>query len=340
VRVARYAVRRLAILPFALVVVATFAFAVVNLLPGDPARVIAGDIAGTQEINQIRTQLGLNEPLQTRYWNYLVGLVHGNLGNSYYTKTAVTHEIWQHLPSTLELVVLALIVASVIGVVLGGVASYFRGRLPDRGVRVFIVSAQSIPDFFLGLLLIYFVFFRLHVAPAPVGQLGLFDEPPHRITGAIMVDAILAGKWSVFDSAAKQAILPVLTLGIFFSAFLAKITHSVLGEALDSDQVEFARACGLPERTVFSYALKAARTPIITYIGLLLATLCGGAAIVETIFSWNGIGQWGVQAILRLDVPSIQGFIVVIGLITVLVFIAVDLLVLALDPRVQYTEAG
>jgi ABC-type dipeptide/oligopeptide/nickel transport system permease component len=339
-RTGRYALRRLAILPFAVAVVATLAFAVVNLLPGDPARVIGGDLATPSAIKQIRAQLGLNEPLLTRYRHFLGDLVHGRLGDSYYTKTPITQEIWSHLPSTLELIVLSLLLASIIGLSLGGLGSYFADRLPDRVVRGFVVLAQSIPDFFLGLILIYVVFFRLRLAPSPVGQLGLLDEPPHRVTGAVMIDAAIGGNWSVFASAAKHAILPVVTLGIFFSAFVAKISRSVLGEALASEHVEFARACGLPERTVMRYAAKAARTPIITYIGLLLATLSGGAAIVETVFAWNGVGQWVVQAILRLDIPAIQGFIVVIGLITLIVFMAVDLLVLALDPRVKYTETG
>lgn len=335
-RITRYALGRVAILPIGIVVVATLAFAIVNLLPGDPARVIAGPLSSAAEVKHIRAQLGLNQPFLQRYLHFMGQLAHGNLGTSYYSKTPITREIWQHLPSTLELVVLVVIMAGIFGVAFGALSSYFGGRLPDRVVKAFIVIAQSIPDFFLGLILIYVLFYLLRVAPAPVGQLGLFDLPPPRVTGSIMIDAALAGQWGVLWSAAQHAFLPVLTLGIFYAAFVAKITRSVLGEALGSDYVEFARACGLSERVVIAYALKASRVPIITYVGLLLATLCGGAAIVETVFAWNGAGQWVVQAILRLDVPAIQGFIVVVGLITLIVFIVVDLVVLAIDPRVAY----
>jgi len=337
-RVSRYALKRLAMVPVGVVVIATLAFALINLLPGDPARVIAGPLASDTEVATIRARLGLNLPFFSRYAHFMNQLAHGSLGSSYYTATPITHDIRLFLPSTLELVILAVCVASIIGVALGSLGSYFERRAPDRAVRTFIVLAQSIPDFFLGLLLIYVLFFLLHVAPAPVGQLGFFDQPPPRVTGSIMVDAALAGQWGVLWTAVQHAFLPVLALGIFLSAFVAKISRAVLVEALQSDHTEFARACGLPERTVLSYAGKAARVPIITYVGLLLATLTGGAAIVETVFAWNGAGQWAVNSILRLDVPAIQGFIVVVGLVTLFVFIGIDLLVLALDPRVTYKE--
>jgi ABC-type dipeptide/oligopeptide/nickel transport system permease component len=339
-RVGSYALRRLAILPFAIILVATLAFALVNLLPGDPARVIAGDVSSQEQVTQIRAELGLDEPLLERYKTFVSDLAQGSLGTSYYTKTPVATEIRQRLPGTLELTILSVALASLIGISLGIVGAYFSGRLPDRGVRSFIVVAQSIPDFFLGLILIYVLFFLLGVAPAPVGQLGLLDEPPPHVTGSIMVDAALAGQWDTLGSALRHAMLPVITLGIFFSAFLAKITRSVLREAMASDHVEFARACGLSERTAVGYALKSVRVPIITYVGLLLAILSGGAAIVETVFAWNGIGQWAVQAILRLDVPSIQGFVVVVGLIALTVYLVTDLIVLAVDPRVKYTEGA
>jgi ABC-type dipeptide/oligopeptide/nickel transport system permease component len=338
--VARYALGRVAILPIGVVVVATLAFALVNLLPGDPARVIAGPLSSAAEVRHIRAQLGLNRPLLDRYWQFMGDLAHGNLGTSYYSKTAITRQIWQYMPSTLELVILVVIAAAIFGVVFGSISSYFAGRLPDRLIKGFVVIAQSIPDFFLGLILIYVLFYLLHVAPAPVGQLGLFDTAPPRVTGSIMIDAALAGQWSVLWSAAQHAFLPVLTLGIFYSAFVAKISRAVLGEALESDYVEFARACGLSERVVMAYALRASRVPIVTYVGMLLATLCGGAAIVETVFAWNGAGQWVVRSILQLDIPAIQGFIVFVGLITLVVFIAVDLIVLAIDPRVAYRGNG
>lgn len=338
-RTARYALRRLAVLPLGAFVVASLAFVVVNVLPGHPERVIAGDLASPAQVAEVRHRLGLDQALGPRYLHFLGGLIRGDLGTSYYSQTSVMHEIAVYLPSTLELAVLALLFATILGLLMGGVGAYFLKRLPDRGVSAYISLAQSVPDFFLGLILIYTLFFVLHLAPAPVGQLGLFDTPPSRVTGAVLLDSLLEGKWALAWDALQHAFLPVIALGIFVSSFVAKISRAVLSESLKSDHVYFARALGLPERTVLLYALRAVRAPIVTYIGLMLATLAGGAAIVETVFSWNGAGQWAVQSILRLDLPAIQGFIVIIGLLTLVIFLMVDLLVLKLDPRVSYDRA-
>jgi peptide/nickel transport system permease protein len=343
---ATYIGKRLLFIPVAIVLVVTLSFGIVNLLPSDPARQIAGDFASEESLAQIRAELRLDESIPKRYLTYVGishviddreprGLLQGDLGTSYFTKRPVTEEIRQYLPSTLELVVMSITVAIMIGGVMGLAASYY-GGLADHFMRLGMTVVQSIPDFLLGLVLIYVFFFRLRWVPAPVGQFDVLDEAPPRVTGAVIPDAAIAGEWQTLRSAFLHALLPVLTLGIFYSAYFAKTTRSVLDVAFASNQVEFARACGLPERKVVGYALRQARTPILTYGGILFAALLGGAALVETIFSWNGLGQWAITSVLKVDVPAIQGFTLIAGLFTLAIFLLLDVLVVILDPRVSY----
>lgn len=335
-RIVRYGAKRLAFFPVALFILVTLAFCVVNLLPGDPARVLAGDLASKASIEKVREGLGLNKPLPVRYVDYLGGLVRGDLGQSYYGGPPIASVIRDRLPATIELITLALAFAALAGLVLGAIAAIWWERWPDRGVRVVTTVAQAIPDFFMAVILIFVVFYLLRWAPAPVGQLPAGTDPPPELTGAVILDAILARDFTLARTALDYAILPVLTLGLFYSAYFAKLARAGLGEALRSEQVEFARACGLSEWTVLAYAIRAVRTPLITYGGVLFAGLIGGAAVVELIFAWNGFGQWAIQSIIKLDIPAIQGFILVAGLGTLATFLAIDLIVLALDPRVSY----
>ncbi len=333
---AAYVLKRLAFLPLAMFLVITVSFFMVNLLPGDPARVIAGGFATDETLAKINADLGLDQPLLPRFGDYLSGLVKGDLGISFETQVPVADGVVRFLPATIELVLPALLFAAVGGIALGTFGAYYRGRAPDRITSAFVSLGQAVPDFFLGIVLIYVLFFRLGLTPGPEGRLGFLDTVPESRTNFMFLDAALDGEWSTFGSLVSHAILPWLTLALVYMAYFARVTRSVVTNALDSQQVEFARACGLPERTVLHYAFLEARTSVLTFGGILFAALIGGAAIVESIFSWNGFGQWGLDAMLRLDIPVILGFIVVSGILTLLVFFVIDLLVLKLDPRVSY----
>ncbi|QOC92319.1 ABC transporter permease [Micromonospora craniellae] len=335
-RVLRYARRRTLFLPVGLLSVIVLAFLLVNALPGNPAGVIAGPAASPTELAEIERRLGLDQPLWERFVTYLDNLVRGDLGSSYYTDRPILDEILRFAPATLELVFLSLTLAALLGIGLGTLGAYRRGTVADRTSRFVVTTFQSIPDFFLALLLIYLLFYLAGWAPAPVGRLGLMDEPPPTVTGALLLDSLLSGDMGTFRSAVAHSVLPVLTLGIYYSAYFARSTYASLAPALESKQVEFARASGLRERTVLAYAFRQARTPILTYGGILLAALLGGAAIIETIFSWGGFGEWAIDSILQLDIPAVQGFILAAGLGTLLAFTALDILVAALDPRVRY----
>ena len=335
-RTARYALRRLALLPVGLFIVVSLTFALVNLAPGDPARAIAGGLASEETIAEIRAELGLAAPLGERYVTYLGQLARFDLGTSFYSKQPIRAEISQRLFDSLELVVMSLTFALVVGILLGAVAGAFRGRPVDRISRAIMSALQSIPDFFLGLLLIYVLYFLYGLTPAPVGRLGLLESRAPTVTGGMLIDAALARDWTLFVSGLRHSIMPVLALGLFYSAYFARTARAVLAGAFASRQVEFARACGLRTRTVWMYAFREARTPIITYAAILFGVLVGGAAIVELVFSWGGVGEWAVNRILSLDIPAIQGFVLVSGAITLLSYVVLDLVVAALDPRITY----
>lgn len=327
--------KKIIFIPIASFFVSSLAFIVVNLTPGDPVEVIAGGIASEETKQAIRVELGLDQNIYERYLDYLSDLSQGDLGTSFYTKVPVLDSINQYLFDTFELIIISLIIALFLGFIIGGIGAYFRGKVLDKFTNFLLSIIQSVPDFFLGLLLIYLLFYKLQIVPAPIGRIGLTDVPPDQITGGLLIDSILSGNWETFRIGLKHAILPSITLGIFYSSYFGRTARNVLGNSLNSKQVEFAESLGLSKFRIFIYALVDARTPIITYIAILFAGLFGACAIIETVFAWNGIGSWAIEKILMLDIPAIQGFILFAGLITLFTYTFLDILITYLDPRIR-----
>jgi ABC-type dipeptide/oligopeptide/nickel transport system permease component len=326
---------RLIVLPISLFVMASLAFILVRVLPGDPARLLAGQYATPQAVSQIRVALGLNQSLGAQYGEFLSGLVRGNIGTSYLTHTSVRSQIFNLLPGDMELIGASLVVALILGPALGTAAAYWRGKAPDRVARGIISVQQSLPDFVIGLLLIFLLYYRARMLPPPTGQISLGITAPGRITGMPVLDSLLHGDWAAFTDSLGHLILPAVSLGLVLAAIFAKISRSSLGSALNSAQVEFARACGLRERTVIRYAVTTARTSFLTYLAIIIGSLLGGVAIIEKVFDWNGVAEWGLNSISQLDLPSIQGFIIVTGTVTIVIYLLLDVLVLLLDPRLR-----
>lgn len=332
----RLVLARLGFLLAALFGVVTLSFLLVSVTPGDPAELIAGPMATEAEVEQIRADLGLNDSIGTRYVDYMTGLARGDLGTSYFSKRPVSEEIADKLPATLELIFLSVIVAALLGVAVGALGAYFRGRWPDRISRLVTGVFQAIPDFFLGLILIYVVFFLAGIAPAPTGRVGILETAPEKVTGFFLVDSLLAGDLALFSSVLQHLMLPVLTLGLVYAAYFAKTARSTIGKSLNSQQAQFARALGLRERTVVRYAFVESRTTIVTYAGVIFASLLGGEAIVERIFSWDGIGRWSLEGITKLDIPVVQGMVLVAGALTLIIYTLLDIVIGLLDPRISH----
>ena len=323
-------------LPVSLLAIITASFFLLALLPGDIPHAILGQIATPDAVAQLKARLGLDQSVFERFYHYVGGLLHGSLGESYYTGQSVLGEIGSRLPSTLELVIPGLLLAFVLGVGLGAVGGYYDRRAPDKATRGLLTVAQSVPDFLLALILILIFFSTLHWLPGPEGQLSFADTPPPHVTGMYVIDALLAGDFSLAESAARHLVLPVVTLGIVYSAVFGRTTRALMGGALNSEYTRFGRACGLSERRLVWNAVLAERTSLLTYAAILAAGIIGADAIIEIIFAWNGVGQWAVQAMLRQDLPSVEGYVVIVGTITVVTYLLLDLISSLLDPRIRF----
>jgi peptide/nickel transport system permease protein len=328
-------IRRLITLPFLLLIVVTIAFLIFHALPGDPARAIAGPYGDAETVAKIRDQLGLGKPLTTEYGAFIRGLLHGDLGVSYFSNQPIVTEIGQRLPGTVVLIVTGVVFGLIWGGILGSVSAYYRDRMPDRLSRAIVGLQLSAPDFVIGLVLLYVLAYRLHLFPQGVGQLSLGASPPRGVTGAYVIDALLTGQLTTFGDASAHLILPSIAEGALLASIYARVIRSKLISVLQGPQVEFARACGLGEHTIWRYAAMEIRGSLLTYTALMLGALLGSDAVVETVFNWNGIAQWGVQSISQLDIPAMQGFIVLTGTVTIVIYLILDVCVLLLDPRLR-----
>ncbi len=336
----RFVLIRVLILPFTILAVLSISFLVTSVLPVDPARSIAGSMATDEVVAGIRERLGLDRPLGTRFADYLTSLLSGDLGRSYVTDQPVGAELAERLPSTLTLIVPSLALAALVGIGLGIVGSYYAGRRPASAAGSLVTTLQAIPDFLLALVLIVVFATSLGVLPGPEGQLSIGMAQPEKVTGSIPLDALIAGDWPVFWDALRHLLLPVATLGLTYSVLFARISRALLSNALSLECTRFARACGWSEWRVIRGSLRIARVPMLTYSAILLASLIGGTAIIERVFSWDGIGQWTVESMQNVDLPVIQAIVLCSGSITVLVYLAMDVVSGLLDPRIPLGRGG
>ena len=310
-----YALRRLAATIPVMGVVALFVFSLLYLSPGDPAAVIAGDIATEEDIAKIRAKLGLDQPYLVRFGTWLWALFHGDLGTSIFTGLPVTTLIGQRVEPTLALTLCTLVVAVALAVPLGVVAAARAGSWIDRVVMAISVLGFSVPVFVLayGLVLLFAV--------------GLEWLPVQGYS------SITKGLWPFV----QHMILPSVALGITYMALIARITRASMLDVLAQDYVRTAHAKGLaPSAVLTRHALKNAAVPIVTIIGIGIALLIGGVVVTETVFAIPGIGRLTVDAILRRDYPIIQGVTLLFSAIYVLVNLLVDMSYTLFDPRIRY----
>jgi ABC-type dipeptide/oligopeptide/nickel transport system permease component len=312
-------------------------FLLIRLLPGDPARALLGPHATSEGVASLSERMGLNESLPTQYWIYLKGVLHGDLGFSWFTGQNVATDLAHRVPATLELVVYALIIAVVVGVGIGAFAAIRGNRgMAVRGLTLYTRFAGALPDFWMALLGIFVFFYVLHLAPAPLGRIGLTVAPPKTITGFYTIDGILTGNLAAAKDAAAHLALPVLVLGLIVAPMVARVTNVSMSDALRSEYIRYARASGLKKSMIYRYAIRNALPPVVTIGGVMFVYLLGGAVLIEKVFSWGGVGQYAVQAVGNSDYAAIQGFVLLAAAFTVLVYLVVDLIQMALDPRVTH----
>ncbi|NDJ19664.1 ABC transporter permease [Myxacorys almedinensis] len=328
--------RMLALIPV-LVGITIAVFLLLRLIPGDPAIVLAGERATPEQVEALREQLGLNQPLLFQYVVFLGNLLRLNLGTSLISGIPVLDEIGARWSATFELAIAAMAIAVLLGVPLGIVAAIHKNRWLDQLTMGGSLIGVSLPVYWLGLLLIYLFSVTLNWLP-PSGRIGIESGLNFQpLTGFYVLDALLRLNLPVLGDVLAHLILPAVTLGTIPLAIVARITRSTLLDVLSQDYIRTAKAKGLPERSVVvRHALKNALLPINTTIGLQFGTLLGGAILTETIFSWSGIGSWIYDGILARDYPVVQGGVVFVAIVFVLINLLVDLSYAVVDPRVQF----
>ena len=327
--------RLLAALPnLAGVVVITFLLT--RAIPGDPAAYFAGGAATQEAVEQVRRQLGLDRPLVEQFFRYVGDLARGDFGLSLTTGQPVLQELLQRLPASLEMVLLALLFACVVAIPLGVAAATRPGSWIDQLARLITTAGVSLPTFFTGLLLAYVFYFLLGWAPSPLGRLDPMFSPPPQVTGFYLVDALVAGDLDIWWASFKQLVLPVLTMGLFVLAPIARMTRASMLAVLSSDFVRTARASGLSTPTVLvKYALRNALLPVVTTLGMVFGFMIGSSVVIEKVFGWPGVGSYAIDALTASDYAPVQGFVLTMGLLFVLLNLAIDLLYVAIDPRVK-----
>jgi ABC-type dipeptide/oligopeptide/nickel transport system permease component len=311
-------------------------FLLTRALPGDPAAFFAGP-AGTQEaVEQVREKLGLNRTLPVQFWIYLKDLARGDLGQSLSTGQPVRQELLTRLPASLELVLASLVFAVSIAIPLGIAAARRPNSWVDHVCRLVTTAGVSLPTFFTGLLLAYVFYFLLGWAPSPIGRLDPYLTAPKTITGLYTIDSLLTGDFKLFIASAKQMILPVLTLGIFVLAPIARMTRASMLSVLSADFVRTARASGLSTSTVLvRYAFRNALLPVVTTMGMVFSFLLGMSVIVEKVFAWPGVGSFALEALVASDYAPVQGFVLTMAVLYTLLNLAIDMLYVVIDPRVR-----
>jgi dipeptide transport system permease protein len=307
-------------------------FTLIRLVPGDPVEVRVGERGISPERRaELLHQMGLDQPLYVQFFDYVGGVLQGDLGISVITQRPVMEEFLSLFPATVELAIFAVM----IGLPVGVIAAVKRGSVFDHTVMGASLTGYSMPIFWWGLLLI--LLFSVNLGWTPVAKRLSDDFFVDEVTGFMLIDTLLSDEKGSFLNALKHLILPTIVLGTVPLAVIARMTRSAMLEVLGEDYIRTARAKGLGiYRIVAIHALRNALVPVVTVIGLQVGTLMGGAILTETVFSWPGIGKWLLESIGRRDYPALQGGVLVIAALVMAINLLVDLLYGVLNPRIRH----
>jgi peptide/nickel transport system permease protein len=333
----RYIFNRFVLTLVALVGVTIFAFLLTRLLPNNPAALRAGPLADEALIKQYERQMGLDQPLYKQFGAYFGQLLRGDLGESWRTGQPVIGELGIRIPATLELALMAFIIALVVGLPLGILAAIYSGSWVDQAVRVFATLGASLALFWLALVGVYVFYYLLHWAAAPVGRLMIGVTEPPNFTGLFLLDSLLDGDYKTFKDAFNHIWLPACTLAFIVSAPIIKISRAAMKDVLNADYIRTARAIGVPAgELLFKDGLFNAFIPILTMLGIVFGYLLGGNLIVEQVFAWPGIGQYAWKALVTNDFNAVQGFVLLIALVYVSLNFLIDVTYALVNPRIRF----
>ena len=334
----RYAAFRIALIVPLLIGLSMLVFVIGRVLPGDPAGLAAGPYATMEQRQAIAAEYGLDQPLPVQYWRYITGVVQGDFGRSLMTRRPVAGDLAGYLPATLELVFFSLLLASLIGIPLGLIAGIKRNGATDMAIAAGTLSAMSMPQFFLGLVLQ--LIFGMMLAWLPLsGRLPFTVSPPPGVTGFYTIDSLIAGDFTAFRYSLIHLILPSLTMALAPIATIARIMRASTIEVLQQDYVQTERALGLPSRLIlFKYVSKNAASATLTLIGLYVGWLLGSTVLVEKVFDWPGIGLYATNAILNQDFNPVLAVTLAIGVVFILANLLVDIMYGVLNPKVSHEQ--
>lgn len=327
----------LAIPTFIGITLLTFAF--IHLIPGDPVMIMAGERGLSPERHAaMMAQLGLDQPLWTQYGRYVWGVLHGDLGTSLTTREPIWSEFVPRFQATLELSVIAMAIALLIGIPVGVLAAVKRGSFFDHAAITAALTGYSMPVFWWGLMLIMLVSVQLDLMPVS-GRVSaaVFLDPDNPLTGFMLIDTLLFGEEGNFLDALHHILLPAFVLATIPLAVIVRMTRSSMLEVLNEDYIRTARAKGLSRtRVVVVHALRNALLPVLTVIGLQVGVLMVGAILTETIFSWPGVGRWLIYGLQQRDYPVVQGGVLMVATLIIIVNMCVDILYGLADPRIRH----
>ncbi|MEY2580490.1 MAG: peptide/nickel transport system permease protein [Ilumatobacteraceae bacterium] len=324
-------------MPLLLLGIVTIAFCISRLIPANPLASIVGERQLNNEkiVNAAKTRWGLNGSIPEQYFVYVKNLVKGDLGTSFRTRQPVTHDLFNRLPATLELAGGALLVGGVGGVALGAYAASKKDKPADHLSRLFSLLGSSLPVFWIGLVFLFVLYARLGWFPGP-GRLPPRTKPPDHVTGFYTFDSLLDGNFTLFRQCLWRLVLPCFVLGWAYMGSLSRLVRAAMLDEINSDYVRTARAKGLPERLVMRrHVLRNAWLPTLTILGFSFAQLLTASVLTETIFQWNGIGSYAVQAANTLDFPAVNGVSLFAGLAFLLANLATDVLYAVADPKIR-----
>lgn len=331
---ARYILRRILLAIPALFGLVILTFVLSRVVPADPASTLAGDAATPAQLAEIRARYGLDRPILEQALIHVRQVVTGDFGNSIFTGRPVIEEIAQRLPATLELTIAALFLATVLGVPLGLVAALDHNGPVDHLVRLFSIGGLAVASFWLAIMLQLVFSMDLDWLPLR-GRVDVVVGMPPRITGFVLIDSLIAGRFDIFANACRHLVLPAVTLCLPGLATIARFTRSGVLETLQKDFVLYARAAGYGRvRLAAIYVLRNAVTVTVTQIGLLFGALISGAVAVEAIYDWPGLGTYAVQAILAADYKVLMAVTLIVGVVYAVVNVVVDVAQALIDPRV------
>jgi peptide/nickel transport system permease protein len=331
-----YVLKRLLYLVPVLLGVTLLVFVISHAIPGDPARMMAGQKASHEAVENLRRSMGLDRPLPEQYATYLLGLLRGDLGFSIRNQRPVVEDLQDFFPATLELSLVSMLLCVSVGLPLGIISAVRRNRPIDHASRVFSVFGVSMPVFWLGLMLLLLFYRTLGWLPGS-GRLDIHTDPPAQVTGLYLIDTLVEGSLGKFGDALRHILMPAFCLSYVYLAIITRIVRSSMISVMGLDFITTARANGISEAAIIlKHCLKNSLIPTVTITGLSIGELLGGAILTETIFNWPGMGKYVVDSVNFLDFPAMMGFTLVVALAYVLINLAVDVLYAFLDPQIRY----